>query len=110
MKFRQGFLWLTSYSRSFFNPLAQEDLVLNPAMELNWSELEIVVAGEGGHCVGKGPPSCLVCATAYPSKTPPGRLDSRDLAEDLAEIWQRSGRRRIVALDSPGEEAASVQI
>ena len=30
-------------------------------------ELEVVVAGEGGHCVGRGPPSCMVCATAYPS-------------------------------------------
>ena len=56
-------------------------------LELNWSELEVVVAGEGGHCVGRGPPSCLVCATAYPSQTPPGWLDSRDLAEDALQQW-----------------------
>ena len=34
--------------------------VQTPVLELNWSELEVVVAGEGGHCVGRGPPSCLV--------------------------------------------------
>ena len=51
-------------------------------LELNWSEMEVVVAGQGGHCVGRSPPSCLVCATIYPSQTPSGRLDCTDLAED----------------------------
>ena len=30
--------------------------VQTPVLELNWSELEVVVAGEGGHCVSRGPP------------------------------------------------------
>ena len=50
------------------NPLAQEDWVRTPVLELNWSELEVVVAGEGGHCVGRGPPSCLVYATHTPAR------------------------------------------
>ena len=44
--------------------------VQTPVLELNWSELEAVVAG-----VGKGPPSCLVYATVCPSQTPPGRVE-----------------------------------
>ena len=69
-------------------------------LELNWSELEVVVAGEGGHSVGRVPPFCLVCA--------------RNSIPQPDSTWmtgqQRSGRRCIVALDSPGEEAASVHI
>ena len=34
--------------------------VQTPVLELNRNALEVVVAGEGGHCVGRGPPSCLV--------------------------------------------------
>ena len=44
--------------------------VQTQVLKLNWSELEVVEAGEGGQCVGRGPPSCLVCATAYPGQTP----------------------------------------
>ena len=42
--------------------------VQTPVRELNWSELEVVVAGEGGHCVGRGPPSCLVWTTDAPAR------------------------------------------
>ena len=51
----------------------ERTLVQTPVLELNWSELEVVVALEGGHCVGRrGQPSCLMCATVCPSQTPPG--------------------------------------
>ena len=42
--------------------------VQTPVLEDNWSELEVVVAGEGGHCVGRGPPSCLVWAAYTPAR------------------------------------------
>ena len=48
------------------NPLAHEDQVQIPVLELNWNELEAVV--EGGHCVGRGPPSCLVYVTHAPAR------------------------------------------
>ena len=67
--------------------------VQTPVLELNWSELEAVVAGEGGHCVGKGPPSCLVYATVCPSQTPPGRVDKEKYGEKqqgLERCWRRS--------------------
>ena len=50
-------------------------VIVTPVLELNCSELEVVVAGKGLHCAGRGPSSCLVCATSYPSQTPPGGLD-----------------------------------
>ena len=43
--------------------------VQTPVMELNWSELVVAVAGEGGHLCRQGSPSCLVW-----SATPPARL------------------------------------
>ena len=80
------------------NPLAQEDWVRTPVLELNWSELEVVVAGEGGHCVGRGPPPCLVYATVYPSQTPSGRVDAGNLikaAHKAMDINRRSSRSTI---------------
>ena len=47
--------WPNGYS-SWRKRIRVQTLVL----ELNWSELEVDAAGESGHCVGRGPPSCLV--------------------------------------------------
>ena len=68
-------------------------------LELNWSELEVVVAGEGGHCVGRGPSSCLVCATSYPSQTPPGRLDRSKPAESTKEYRSQLERSSLSNLN-----------
>ena len=66
------------YSSWLLNPLARKSRVQTPVLELNWSELEVVVAWEGGHCVlqcvGRGPPSCLVWTTCTVSRL---RLDGR---------------------------------
>ena len=40
----------------------------NPGPGINWRELEAVVAGEGGHVVGRGQPFCLVYATHTPAR------------------------------------------
>ena len=37
--------------------------VQTSVLELDWSELKVVVAWEGGHGVGRGPSSCLVWTT-----------------------------------------------
>ena len=76
------------------NPLAQEDRIQTPVLELNRIELEIVVAGEGGHCVGRGPPSCLVCATYTLARLHIRLLDNGNLAEvlwkEFNDVEQRS--------------------
>ena len=68
------------------NPLAHEDQVHTLVLELNSSELEVVVAGEGGHCVGRGTPSCLVCATHTPARL--------HLEERTAENWLKAPREK----------------
>ena len=55
--------------------------VQTPVLELSWSELEVVVAGEGGHCVGRGPP--VWCAQQHT----PARLHLDDWT---AEIWPKT--------------------
>ena len=44
--------WPNGYNSWLLNPLAHEDWVRTPVLELNWSELEVVVAEEVDHCVG----------------------------------------------------------
>ena len=52
--------WLMVIAVEFLIHWLERTQVQTPDLELNWSELEVVVAREGGHCVGRGPPSCLV--------------------------------------------------
>ena len=60
--------WPNSYSRWFSNPLAWEDPGSNSLLELNLIELDVVVAGESGHWVGRGPPSCLMWTSCTPAR------------------------------------------
>ena len=74
--------------------------VQTPVLELNWSELEAVEAGEGGYCVGRGQPSCLVYATVCPSQTPPGRVDKENTAKSNKD-WKDAGEEACLRLIVP---------
>ena len=78
--------WPNGYKGWYWICWLMKTWVLSLVLELSW-ELEVVVAAEGEHHVGRGPPSCQVCATAYPCQTPPRWLDSRDLAKDALWHW-----------------------
>ena len=52
----------------FWSHWLKKTRVQTQFLDLNLSELEIVVALEGGYCVGSGQPSCLVWTTNTPAR------------------------------------------